>query len=171
MKLVPGNDPILRTPAPEFDFHNPPTDPIQLAKDMAAFMLEHKGIGLSACQVGLLYRVFVMKTNPIITCFNPRIVDEDRHFVNLEEGCLSFPNLIVKIKRSNKIRVRYQLPNGTTETKVFMGITARCFQHELDHLNGILFYNRADRYHRDRALRKYERLNKFMKRTPEAAVR
>jgi peptide deformylase len=72
-----------------------------------------------------------------------------------EEGCLSFPDVNLKIKRHKEIRVRFQTPSGNTTSMTFNGLTARVFQHELDHLDGKLFINRAKRVHRDIAMRKY----------------
>ena len=75
----------------------------------------------------------------------------------LDEGCLTYPGLYVKIKRPQHVRVRFQTPNGETLTKQFTGMTARIFQHELDHLDGIVFYNKANRYHREQAMRKWKK--------------
>jgi peptide deformylase len=75
----------------------------------------------------------------------------------MDEGCLSFPNLFLKIKRPRTIKVRFTKPNGDTETMKFDGITARCFLHELDHLNGIVFTSKANRYHLERAM-KYKKM-------------
>lgn len=150
--LVDKNDPILRTRLEEFDFTNPPVDPIQLAHDLAQSMLAHdNGIGLSANQIGLPYRVFAVRSNPILVCFNPRIVDSESEEVYLEEGCLTYPDLFVKIKRPRRIRIRYTEPNGNVETRVFDGITARVMQHELDHLNGIVYSTRASKIHLEQA--------------------
>ena len=77
--------------------------------------------------------------------------------VLLEEGCLSFPNLFVKVKRPQHCRVRFTMPNGDTRTDTFTGITARAFQHELDHLDGIVYYTRANDYHREQAFKKKKR--------------
>lgn len=145
--LVDCNDPILREELAQFDFANPPTDPIQLAHDLAETMIHNEGLGLAANQMGLPYRVFAIRAQQIIVCFNPRIVDVSEEQIYLEEGCLSFPDLYIKIKRPAEIRVRYTEPNGNTVTKQFKGITARVFQHELDHLNGIVHTSRANRYH------------------------
>jgi peptide deformylase len=123
-------------------------------------MLHHNGIGLAANQVGLPYRVFVIKSNPILACFNPKIVSITGEEVDLEEGCLTFPNYYVKIRRPKMIRVRYTYPNGNTVTEIYDGITARIFQHELDHLNGVLFTSRATLYHRERAERNAKRAKK-----------
>lgn len=154
LPLVRENDPILKTETEPFDFSSPPVDPNQLAVDLAETMIHHKGVGIAAPQLGLPYRVFAMTGNPIKVCFNPRIVDISSEMVSLEEGCLTFPGLLVKIKRPKIIKVRYTMANGETVTEKFVGMTARIFQHELDHLDGILFFNRANLYHREKAFRK-----------------
>lgn len=157
LKLVPPNDPILTKPCDVFDFGNPPIDPIEFAKDLIKTMYDSNGIGLSANQVGIPYRVFAMRGAPEnFVCFNPKLVQPSEMEVILEEGCLTYQGLLVKIKRPQHIRVRFTTPNGETLTKQFTGMTARTFQHELDHLDGIIFYNRANRYHRDQALRKWK---------------
>lgn len=123
-------------------------------------MYDNNGIGLAANQVGIPYRIFAMRGYPEnFVCVNPRIVNFSSQEIALEEGCLSFPNLVVKIKRPKEIRVRFQTPNGETITRMFDGMTARVFQHELDHLNGIIFYKRANRFHREKALKKMESYN------------
>lgn len=149
--LIPKDHDLLRTKLEPFDFSNPPTDPIQLAKDLTETMLHHNGIGLAANQVGLPYRVFVIKSNPVLACFNPKIVSQSGEEIELEEGCLTFPNYYVKIRRPKQIRVRYTYPNGETVTQIYDGMTARIFQHELDHLNGVLFMSHATLYRRQQA--------------------
>lgn len=157
LNLVSSADPILTTPAQDFDFSSPSVDPVQLAKDLAETMIQHKGLGLAAPQVGLPYRVFALNGSPIHVCFNPRIVDVSSEEIYLEEGCLTFPNLIMKIKRPKMIKVRFTLPNGEVLTEKYTGMTARCFQHEMDHLDGILYHTRATLYHREKALKKWRR--------------
>lgn len=163
LDLVPCDDPILLNPVPKFDFVNPPTDPIQLAKDLAETMIFNNGLGLSANQVGLPYRAFVINAEKIIACFNPIIVDRSTETVYLEEGCLSFPNLFVKVKRPKKIKVRYTEPNGNVETRVFDGMTSRIFQHELSHLEGVTFKQEANRFHLEQAIRKAKSIKKRLK--------
>ena len=158
MNLVDPNDPILTTPCQIFDFNNPPFDPIEFAKDLVKFMYDKNGIGLAANQVGVPYRVFAMRGQPEnFVCYNPKIVQPSEMTIELEEGCLTYPNLLVKITRPQHVRVRFTTPNGDTMTRQFTGLTARIFQHELDHLDGAIFYNRANRYHRDQALKKWKR--------------
>lgn len=157
MNIIKHPNPILTTPCQEFDFKNPIQNPEELAVDLIKTMNDNKGIGLSANQVGIPYRVFVMKGEPNFAVFNPRIVYASDDVTYLDEGCLSFPGVICKIKRSNEVRVRFQTPSGIMTTKTFHGLTAKVFQHEMDHLDGILFYNRASRYHRELALKKGKR--------------
>ena len=121
-------------------------------------MYDHNAIGISANQVGVPYRVFALRAYPEnFVCFNPKMVMPSDQEVLLEEGCLSFPNLFVKVKRPQHCRVRFTMPNGDTRTDTFTGITARAFQHELDHLDGIVYYTRANDYHREQAFKKKKR--------------
>jgi peptide deformylase len=162
--LVDQNHPLLKEELAPFDFANPPVNPVELANNLIETMNHHNGIGLSANQVGLPYRVFVMRSAPdAIVCFNPRIVDESSEIVQLEEGCLTYPFLFVPIKRPKLIKVRYTMYDGETVTKKFDGITSRCFQHELDHLNGVAFLRRANLYHLEKAKRKATKLAKNSK--------
>lgn len=130
---------MLKQKLDYFDFSNPPTDPIKLAYTLAEEMLKYDGIGLAANQLGLPYRVFAIKSSPILVCFNPIIVAVSPEKVKDKEGCLTFPGLFLTIERPRDIKVRWTQPNGETNTHTYTGLTARIFQHELDHLNGILF--------------------------------
>jgi peptide deformylase len=152
--LVDQKNDILYQKTEKFDFTNPPINPSELAHILAQTMIKNNRIGLAAPQVGLPYRAFVMQGAPILCCFNPIIVDTSSEEIYLEEGCLTFPGLIIKVKRPKMIRARYTEPNGQTITKKFIGMTARVFQHELDHLNGILFTQRANSYHLEKAKKK-----------------
>ena len=159
-ELVDCYDPILRQSTENFDFANPPINPVELYNDLAETMRENDGLGLASPQVGLPYRAFVMRAENIIGVFNPKIVDASSEMVYLEEGCLSYPNLWVKIKRPKKIKVRFTNPDGQTETRVFDGMSARVFQHELDHLDGVLHVKRANKFHLEQARKLAKKLNK-----------
>jgi peptide deformylase len=151
------DDRYITTECEEFDFKNPPFDPVQFSQNLVKFMYDNNGLGIAANQVGTPYRIFAMRGAPEnFVCFNPKIVQYSEQNVVLEEGCLTYPGLLVKIKRSEFIRVRFQTPNGETLTKQFIGMSARVFQHEMDHLDGIVFYNRANKFHREQALRKWK---------------
>lgn len=161
MKLVDKYDPILRQVQPKFDFKNPPTDPVLLYAEMKETLLELRGLGLSACQVGLPYNMFVFgnpdEPETIIPVFNPIIVSQSEKMVSLEEGCLTFPGLYFKVSRPESIRCRYASHEGQIGTHTFVGMTARIFQHEVDHCNGILFTKRGNRYHVEKAQISLER--------------
>lgn len=157
MNLVSSTDKILTTPCEKFDFSNPPFDPSEFARNLVKFMYEQNGIGLAANQIGVPYQIFAMRGQPEnFVCFNPKIVDASNEEILLDEACLTYPGLSVKIKRPRHVRVRFNTPNGDTLTKQFTGMTARIVQHEIDHLNGILFYNRANKFHRDQAMKKWK---------------
>jgi peptide deformylase len=158
-QLVEANDPILNAPLEPFNF-NGDVDPLEVANTLYEKLSEYNGLGLAANQIGLPYRVFIMRGNPCIVCFNPKIVDASTSQIVLEEGCLTYPDLYVKIRRPAMIKVRYTNELGQTKTEKFAGITARCFQHELDHLNGVNYLNRANKYHLDKAKQKV----KYIKR-------
>lgn len=163
LQLVDSIDPILRTPTEPFDFSNPPMDPLDLVSDLAEAMLASGGIGIAANQCGIPYSVFVIYGTELIPCFNPRIVDASEEMITLEEGCLSYPGLAVKVKRPKKIKVRYQEPNGETVTRVFDGITARVFQHELSHLRGVCHLDEASYIHKQQALTRWKKLKRQQK--------
>ena len=158
MELVKDNDPILKTRCENFDFLNPPFNPIEFSQEIVKFMYEKNGLGLAANQVGVPYRIFAMRAAPEnFVCFNPKIVMPGTDQIVLEEGCLTFPGLLVKIKRSQHIKVRFQIPNGDTLTKQFTGLSARIFQHELDHLDGVIYYQRANKFHREQAMKRWKK--------------
>jgi peptide deformylase len=139
---------LLKQAAEEFDFSNPPENPNEIAKKLSDFLLSNEnGAGIAANQLGLPYRAFAIKMNPMLVMFNPKIVNYSENKVYMEEGCLSFPGLYFKVKRPENIRIRFTLPNGEILTEYYEGMTARVIQHEYDHLNGIIFTEKATRYH------------------------
>lgn len=156
LELVPPGSDVLRTPSEPFDFSDPPIDPLELARDLQETMVHHSGLGLSAVQCGMLLRVFSLRSDPDATLFNPRIVDTSEEEVELDEGCLSFAGLFLKRTRPRLVRVRFQLPDGETRTLKLSGITARVVLHEMDHLDGRLFFNGLSRLRRSRLIRKTE---------------
>jgi peptide deformylase len=132
---------------PKFDFENPIMDPVELEKSMIELMFLHDGIGLAANQAGVETRVFVMghKDNPETAqaFFNPEVIANTSDSVELEEGCLSFPGIYVNIKRPTAIKARWQNSQGEFEEGEFDGYNCKCFLHELDHLEGIVFQDRV----------------------------
>lgn len=164
LKLVSSNSPILRRSSEIFNYAVPQCDAIELAKNLYETLMSTKYLGLSAPQVGIPCRVFALRTVPGIVCFNPKVVDTSTEEIILDEMCMSYPHLAVPIKRPKKIKVRYFEPNGNVKTEVFEGMTARYFLHELDHLEGMVYTDRANKMHLERALRKKKSLDRQFKR-------
>ena len=147
LKIITFPDPILREKIPEFDFSNPSHDPVQLEKDLIEAMFNGHGMGLSANQVGIRARVFVMgyREDPSSAqaFFNPQVVANVDVVDDLEEGCLSFPGIFVKVKRPRKVKVRWQNTQGEFKEAELEDYACKCFLHELDHLEGIVFRDRV----------------------------
>ena len=110
-------------------------------------MIHHNGIGISANQIGIWERAFAMvrdiENNEVMVCFNPRIVKSYSEEVEMEEGCLSYPELFLKIKRPDKIIVKYEDEDKKTHKLKLQGLASRVFQHEYDHMEGIDFTQRT----------------------------
>jgi peptide deformylase len=136
LPLYDENHPMLSMKLEEFDFNNAPAKPSKIAGDLLATMRAYNGIGLSANQCGLPFRVFVMEPN--FVCFNPRVVAMEGVSRD-KEGCLSFPGLWLYVDRPMMIEAEYEIASGVTTKHRFEGLTARCFMHELDHMNGIKY--------------------------------
>lgn len=164
LKIVDPGHPGLYKVAEEFDFSNPPCDPVELANNLIETMVANKGLGLAANQCGLPYRAFVLWSEQPFVVFNPRIVDQSSEFIQLEEGCLTFPHLFVKIKRPKIIKVRYEDAQGETHTEKFIGMTARGFLHEMDHLDGIIYQKRASVPQLNKAMNQRKILERRLKR-------
>lgn len=142
--IIPENAKGLRELTPSWDFENPAEDANALVALMYATMRMENGVGLAAPQIGKKYRTFIMGDDTSFkACFNPEILKLKGEVVLNEEGCLSFPGLFLKVKRSSEIDVRYWNQNGELQEESLTGLWSRCFQHELDHLNGICFDQRV----------------------------
>ena len=172
--IIPGDDPRLKQLCPPFNFDTgyQMEDGSILSAEKLFYMLKeqmiaNKGVGLSACQIGIMTRAFVIGnfTDPdsVIAIFNPRIVTFDKEDVVYEEGCISYPGLFMKIKRPKEIETRFFGWDGIAGTLKFKGYSARTFLHELDHLDGITFHKRANRYHLEQGLTQKKRFDRMIK--------
>jgi peptide deformylase len=136
---------FVQEPHPLLSAQLPPVDPginlEALSKDMFLLMWSNGGIGLAAPQVGMAVRMFVMgpQSGPNYVCINPEIVEVSAIMETATEGCLSFPSLWLNIKRPTWVHARYTTLSGETVEQRFDGLLARCYIHELEHLNGITF--------------------------------
>jgi len=115
-----------------------------LAREMVEIMVKEDGIGLAAPQLGILKRIIVVMTeNGPEVFINPVIVKKSKESETMEEGCLCFPGVFLKIKRVKKVEVEVLNLQGEKIRMKTEGLVARIFQHEADHLDGILFVDRA----------------------------
>ena len=132
--------PMLSQEVPEYNLPLPNPQMSELIQRMKLTMKENGGLGLSATQCGVFQRVFVIGFKDFaITCINPKIIKASEKLEKDDEGCLSFPGLMIKINRPASIDVEFTTESGEVKQMNLTGVTARCFQHELDHLNGIKF--------------------------------
>ena len=172
--LIPPNDPrLLMQVAPfmddtleQFGF----ADRKELSKVMYDNMAKYGGLGLSANQLGLPYRMFVMGGHPQIedgkvrSVFNPMVNDVSPESINLKEGCLSFPFLFLSIKRPKWCSVRYTDENGEEIEETLHGMSARIFMHENEHMNGYVFTDLVSKLKLERAEKSKQKMIKEIKR-------
>ena len=125
--------------------------------DYIKLMLDEKGMGLAANQVGITKRFFAIGHESFDTfnkhaiIWNPSIIKHSEEKVVDVEGCLSFKDIFVKVERPKEIEVQYETTQGETKTARLDGMESKCFQHELDHLEGITFNQRVSKLRWDRA--------------------
>ena len=178
MKLVEQIDPILRKVCEPFDFNEPVMDPYELAEGLHEIRRKDGGIGLAAPQVGIDTRALVIGMGSLMAdgtedydqiFFNPIITLSEGKQVYWIEGCLSFPGLFVKGKRYETIELQWDSEEGSECNQSFEGITSRILQHEIDHLNGITFLKRANRFHLEQA-QKQLKLSKRRKRNIDEKI-
>jgi peptide deformylase len=139
-----------------------------LARDMFETMYHEEGIGLAAVQVGVMKRLLVVdvewkaggEPGKQYAMINPEIVTPSDETNVYKEGCLSFPDQFTDVERPKGVRVRYLDLQGNTQEEDFDGLLATCIQHEIDHLNGIVFPDHASRLKRDMIFKKAAKIKK-----------
>lgn len=141
-------DRVLRQPAKRV---NKVDDEVrQLARQMLQTMYSEDGIGLAAPQVGVHKQLIVIDcelenpTTPPLVLINPVIKQQSRDVCVIQEGCLSIPNIFLDVTRPEAIEVSYKDEQGRPQKLTAKGLLARVIQHEIDHLNGVLFVDRVD---------------------------
>jgi peptide deformylase len=118
--------------------------PEELVRAMSKFMTDNGGVGLAAPQVGIKKRIFIMGNFiKLVACINPKIVSLSDERDNDLEGCLSFPNLYMKVKRPTSALVQYHTISGELVERELTGFECRVFLHEYDHLIGVTFDQRV----------------------------
>lgn len=116
---------------------------LRLAQRMIQTMIREHGVGLAANQVGETTRLFVMYVDgEFFHCFDPSIESHSDQVIDSREGCLSFPGEVCQVPRYAEITARFANASGHYQTRELSGLAARCFQHELDHLDGITMHQR-----------------------------
>lgn len=176
LKLIHYPNDILNQELPNFDFNNPVMDPFALEEQMIQLMLEQDGLGLAANQVGIPARVFVMRTSKLkdvytpFALFNPKLITASSDEISGDEGCLSFPNLFFKVKRAANIIVEFFDRNNNKCIIRLDDIDARCFLHELDHLNGICFTSKISKMKLELALKKQRKYNGRTKQRTTSSI-
>lgn len=159
LKLVPYNNIVLNKPPKEFDF-NGDLDPVMLTNLMHDRMKELGGVGLSANQVGLNIKMFVLGSGEVrMTVFNPELIEVSKEEVTLDEGCLSFPGIYLKVNRPASCKVKYRNEKNELVAQELSGLTARIFLHEYDHMMGTTFKSRVSKLKWDMSV------NKVVKKT------
>jgi peptide deformylase len=141
----------------------------KLADDMFETMYDAPGIGLAAIQVAVPLRLVTMdlarkeeegKSNPRVF-INPEVVASSDDLSVYEEGCLSIPDYYEEVERPARVRIRYQDLDGKTHEEDAEGLFATCIQHEIDHLNGVLFVDYLSKLKRDRVMKKFTKAAKL----------
>jgi peptide deformylase len=167
--------PILILPDPRLRAVADPVEAIdgeirKLARDMLETMYEAPGIGLAAPQVGELRRVVVMDLskedeprNPIVMV-NPEVLKYSEETVTTEEGCLSIPELYYDVERPAEVTVRYTDLEGREQVTEAKERLAICMQHEIDHLDGVLYIDYLSRLKRDRVLKKFQKAERLARK-------
>ena len=153
--------PMMAEVMPEFIGVLPNTSMTHLVKRLKMTMKLYSGLGLSANQCAVRERVFVIGTDQFqMACINPKVIEVSEELIKDNEGCLSFPAFFLKIPRPKWIEVEYTNENGEKTQTRLDGLTARCYLHELDHLNGVKFTNYAGSVAMAQAKRKQEKMIK-----------
>jgi peptide deformylase len=170
--------PILTAPDPRLKKKSKPVETVdaeivRLMDDMLETMYAAPGIGLAAPQVGVLKRVIVLdieredvKTGPLFMA-NPEIVEASDEDATYEEGCLSVPDHYSDVARPAHVRVRYLDRENKTQEMACDGLLATCVQHEIDHLDGVLFIDHISSLKRNMILRKLLKARKDAERDGE----
>lgn len=144
LPLYDGTLQMLGDEIPEYTEKLPNAEMNVLVEQLKMTMKKFGGIGLSANQCNVFERVFVIGTDQFqIVCINPKIIAHSEEMVKDKEGCLSYPGLFITVPRYSWIDVEFTTEKGEVKQMHMEGITARCFQHELDHMNGIRYTDKV----------------------------
>jgi len=176
LPVVAYGDPVLRKVAVEIDKDYPNLK--ELIANMQETMYKASGVGLAAPQIGKSIRLFIIDASPFAededisekdrvalkdfnkTFINAKILEEEGEEWVFNEGCLSIPDVREDVFRKPKIKIEYQDEDFTTHTEVLEGLAARVFQHEYDHIEGILFTDKLSSLKKRLIKKKLENISK-----------
>ena len=165
LQLFNDNHPMLSKEIPEYKIPLPNPNMNLLINRLKMTMKKYSGLGLSANQCGVFERVFVIGSEHFqFACINPKIIDQSAEMIKEYEGCLSYPALYLKIARPSWIMASFYNENGEHIQMKMEGLTARCYQHELDHMNGIRMVQYSKPLALQMARQKQQKLIKKVKR-------
>ena len=163
-KLIEAENPIMKV---RLSGCSPDLDRDDVEEKLLDSMKNYNGIGLSANQIGSMERVFVMysdvKKRETITCLNPEIVTKSDTEILMDEGCLTYPGLWLKVKRPDGIEVEYEDKNGEMQHQAMFGLECRIFLHEYDHMDGTNFTQKVSKIKLNRALKRRSKMVKKSK--------
>ena len=163
--------PILTAPDPRLKSISEPVADFdkklrRFMDDMVETMYEANGIGLAAIQVGVARRIAVIDLDPrgpnskVVYLVNPVVIEASGELAIYHEGCLSVPEIWDDVQRPARLTVEYQDETGVRQTVAAEGLFATCLQHEIDHINGVLFIDHLSKLKRSIALRKSAKLKR-----------
>ena len=172
---IKKNTTKLLTPAEAWDFQNPPFSLEDFSVELAELLWKEMALGLSANQVGYQYKIFATVGDPTYVFVNPRIVHFSDETVDLEETSFSYPGFVIDKVRPKHIRIRFATPSSEVFTMPFTGMTARVIQQQMDHINGIAFWDGISKLRFDMAVKKAQKLgfnysNLHYKTTPSGLI-
>lgn len=158
-KLIEAKNPIMKV---RLSGCSDDLDRDEIEEKLFDSMKHYQGIGLSANQIGIMERAFVMysdvKKRETITCFNPEIVTQSDTEIIMDEGCLTFPGLWLKVKRPDSIEVQYEDKTGEMQHQAMFGLECRIFLHEYDHMEGMDFTQKVSKIKLNRALKRRSKM-------------
>tara|TARA_Y100000996_G_C22511835_1_gene638707 strand:+ start:975 stop:1499 length:525 start_codon:yes stop_codon:yes gene_type:complete len=167
-KILTIPDPVLRKVSEPVKIVN--AEIKKLMDDMLETMYAAPGIGLAAVQIGILKRIIVIdlskegeKKKPIFIV-NPEIISKSSDLVSYEEGCLSIPNQFAEVERPNTCKIKFLDYEGNKKELEAEGLLATCIQHEIDHLNGILFIDYLSKLKKEMIIKKVKKQKKEIDR-------
>ncbi|MGU9951554.1 MAG: peptide deformylase [Gammaproteobacteria bacterium WSBS_2016_MAG_OTU1] len=158
LPIIKFPDAVLRTPAKEVESLT--ADMHELSRQMHLTMRAAHGVGLAAPQIGKSLRLIVVSkeadgSGAPLVLFNPQITESAEQLAEREEGCLSIPGITATVRRPATVTVVGLNADGEKQTVTATGLLAACLQHEIDHLNGVLFVDHLSPLKRERLLKKY----------------